>query len=514
MQCTGKETSRDEYKPITYKTIAEALFDNYESIYDINLDTHEFKTYYQSENYQELSLARRGDDFFRALPKALNRLIHPDDCEEVLRGLQKETLQKAFDGKKYYTLIYRIMSEGKSIYHQLRAIRQPAGDGIHVLMGIKNIDSVMQYQAAHEEQIRAMKEKEHNHIEAVLASAAGYIEANLTDNIVLERSISRRNDPEKQLMEVPPEYLFDTYDGLQKWITDHLIVHNQSKYSEVSSSAYLLNMFWNGEKRASVLFTSLSETGGKMECRAVFYLYKEETSGNVHVFSVIYDLTEQQRKEKEREELETALQNSRIRNSTSQMQPHFLYNALGSIQEVILIDPKYASDLLGDFTVHLRSCVRAMASDAPIRFAEELKNIKAYVNIEKMRLGKKLSVVYDVETMGFDVLPLSIQPIVENAIRHGIHNRGKAGGTVILRTREEADGWIVKVEDNGIGFDTAAFLNETEKVKKDSTGIHNIRFRLETIMGAKVEFDSKVGKGTTVTVRIPRRESTDESDNR
>ena len=85
---------------------------------------------------------------------------------------------------------------------------------------------------------------------------------------------------------------------------------------------------------------------------------------------------------------------------------------------------------------------------------------------------------------------------------------------MILRTREEADGWIVKVEDNGIGFDTAAFLNETEKVKKDSTGIHNIRFRLETIMGAKVEFDSKVGKGTTVTVRIPRRESTDESDNR
>lgn len=501
-------------KPITYKVIAEALFDNYESIYDVNLDTHKYKTYYQSEDYQELRLSRKGDDFFKELPVALDRLIDPEDRDYVLEGLQKECLEKVFQTNKYHQLVYRIISREKEIYHQLRAIRQTAEDGTHILMGVKNIDSLMRTQKAHEEQIQAMKEKEHNHIEAVLASAAGYIEANLTGNCVLERSVSTRSNKGRQLKEVPREFIFNTYEELQRWITKYLVIRNKEKYSEVSSRSFLLNEFERGEKRASVLFSSISKNGTEMACRAVFYLYKEKKSGNVHVFAVIYDLTEQQRKEKEREELETALQDSRIRNSTSQMQPHFLYNALGSIQEVILIDPQYASDLLGDFTVHLRSCVRAMSSDEPIRFAEELKNIKAYVNIEKMRLGEKLSVVYDVENMEFDVLPLSIQPLVENAIRHGIHKRGMEGGTVTIRTWREEETSFVQVEDNGVGFDIKKLLEDVKEGKKDSTGLGNIRFRLEKIMGATVDVSSTVGKGTTVTVRIPGRESANESNNR
>ena len=189
------------------------------------------------------------------------------------------------------------------------------------------------------------------------------------------------------------------------------------------------------------------------------------------------------------------------------MHPHFLYNSLGSIQEVILIDPKYASDLLGDFTVHLRSCVRAMSSDDPIRFEEELKNIKAYVNIEKMRFGEKLSIKYDIETTDFNVLPLSIQPLVENAIRHGIYHRGRSGGTVALRTRKGRDEWVVQVEDNGVGFDIEKLTREIRDRKRDSTGLFNIRFRLEKILGATVELDSSIGLGTNVTIKIPKKEA-------
>ena len=496
-----------ENERISYKTIAEALFDNYESIYDVVLETGEYKTYFQSEEYQELRLAEKGSDFFADLPAAVERLIHQDDRERVLKKLSLGALREGCDKWKRYSFIYRIESDGRKVFHQLIAIKRYAADGVHILMGVKNIDTLVRYQIAHEEQIEAMKQKEHNHIEAVLSSAAGFVEANLTEDRVLERSVSNRADKNKQILEVPPGEYFKSYDLMRQWIADHIVIDKKERYRRVSGREFLLNIFEKGENRSSVLYTALSEGGREMICREIFYLYKEKVSGNIHVFSVIYDLTDQQRKEKEMAELENALMYSRIRNSTSQMQPHFLYNSLGSIQEVILIDPKYASDLLGDFTVHLRSCVRAMSSDDPIRFEEELKNIKAYVNIEKMRFGEKLSIKYDIETTDFNVLPLSIQPLVENAIRHGIYHRGRSGGTVTLRTRKGRDEWVVQVEDNGVGFDIEQLTREIRDRKRDSTGLFNIRFRLEKILGATVELDSSIGLGTTVTIKIPKKEA-------
>ena len=230
-------------------------------------------------------------------------------------------------------------------------------------------------------------------------------------------------------------------------------------------------------------------------------------------FRVIYDLTEHQRREKERQELERELQMSRIRNFTSQMQPHFLYNALGSIQEIVLDDPEYASDLIGDFTVHLRSCIRAMASDRLIPFDQEIANIRAYVNIEKMRFGEKLRVVYDFKKTDFQILPLSIQPLVENAIRHGIYQRGAEGGTVTVRSREQSDAWIVEVEDDGVGFDVEQSHRESASGKKDSTGLKNLIFRLDKVMNADVCIRSEIGKGTKVTVSIPKGGSINEGDN-
>ena len=223
-------------------------------------------------------------------------------------------------------------------------------------------------------------------------------------------------------------------------------------------------------------------------------------------FCVIYDLTEQQRREKEMQELETALQMSRIRNFTSQMQPHFLYNALGSIQEIVLEDPQYASELIGDFTTHLRSCIRAMASDTPLPFSQELENIRAYVNIEKMRFGDKLKVIYNITAEDFAILPLSIQPLVENAIRHGIYGRGPQGGTVTIRTRGESKAWVIEIEDDGIGFDVNGFLNGQLPWKTDATGLKNLIFRLDKVMGARVKIASAVGKGTKVKVLVPKGE--------
>ena len=492
---------------VTYKMIAEALFENYESIYDINLETLDYKTYFQSDFYQELKLAKEGRNFFEALPIGVERIIAPEDQEYVSRMLEKDMIIARLMKEKYHRLVYQIQSGKETIYHQLTATSQEADDGMHILMGIKNIDDLIRQKIAHGKEVESMREKEHNHMEAILAGAAAYMEANLTQNIVLEKAVGHQDELHKKIKDIPEVIEIPSYDKMQEWIGDHLVVENRERYLQIGSRQYLMDCYLQGEKRASVSFTLYSEKGEIQPCKAVFYLYREKATGDLHVFCVIYDLTEQQKKEKELKALEEELVMSRIRNSTSQMKPHFLYNALGSIQELVLTEPQYASDLLGDFMVHMRSCVRAMANDEPIRFSEELKNIKAYVNIEKMRLEDKLDMQYDIEEDGFPVLPLCVQPLVENAIRHGIHKRGRKGGRVILRTRSDSQTWVVQVEDTGVGFDVAKMFREINREGKDSTGLSNIRFRLEKVMGGSMDIQSKEEEGTVVTIRIPKGES-------
>ncbi len=492
---------------VTYKMIAEAFFENYESIYDINLETLEYKTYYQSDFYQDLKLSKEGHNFFEALPAGIKRIIAPEDQEYVSNMLEKDTLIAGLKREKYYRLVYQIQSGNKTLYHQLRATFQEADDGMHILMGVRNIDDLIRQKIAHDKEVESMRQKEHNHMEAILASAAAYMEANLTQNIVLEKAVGHQDELHKKVRDIPDVTEIQSYERMQEWIGDHLVAENRERYLQIGSRKYLTECYLHGEKRASVSFSLYSERGDVQPCKAVFYLYREKATGDLHVFCVIYDLTEQQKKEKELNELEEELAMSRIRNSTSQMKPHFLYNALGSIQELVLTEPQYASDLLGDFMVHMRSCVRAMANDEPIRFTEELKNIKAYVNIEKMRLGEKLDMQYDIEEDGFMVLPLCVQPLVENAIRHGIHKRGRKGGVVILRTRSEKRAWVIQVEDTGVGFDSEKMLHEIESGAKDSTGLSNIRFRLEKVMGGSMDIKSREGEGTVATIRIPKGES-------
>ena len=157
-----------------------------------------------------------------------------------------------------------------------------------------------------------------------------------------------------------------------------------------------------------------------------------------------------------------------------------------------------------------------MENDNTIPFSQELANIKAYVNIEEMRLGEKLHVIYEIGPDNFPIIPLSVQPIVENAIRHGVFERGDEGGMVIIRTIEKEDSWIITVDDTGVGFDVDSLntiLNSPEGI---STGLKNLIFRLEKLMGAEVSFESDIGSGTTVKILIKKdfnkEESTDERD--
>lgn len=357
---------------------------------------------------------------------------------------------------------------------------------------------------AYRDELASEQQRSNNYLQAVLATALAYIDANLTADRVFVKSSDRNGNTAPHIRPIPTTDEISSYSDLQAWICDNLVCGGNDRYRRISSREYLLRCFERGDGRASVMF-SVASGEGPVPCREIFYLYRDHATDEVHVFCVIYDLTDEQRRDKELAELKQELDMSRIRNSTSQMKPHFLYNALGSIQEVILTDPEKAAGLLEDFTVHLRSCIKAMDSDRPIPFVQELENIKAYTNIERMRFGDRLRVNFELEETGFSVLPLTVQPLVENAIRHGVYQRGAAGGTVTLRTWAEDDVWVVQVEDTGVGFDVGRCWAELQLDGVDSTGLRNIRLRLEKIMGAMLDVTSTVGVGTTATIRIPRR---------
>lgn len=241
----------------------------------------------------------------------------------------------------------------------------------------------------------------------------------------------------------------------------------------------------------------------------------ENSSGVKYGYSVVVDITEYVKKQKivrqEYKQLEQNLEMMRIQNSASQMQPHFLYNALSSIREVILIEPEYASDIICDFTAYLRACIRTMQHGDLISIKQEISNIQAYVNIEKMRMGKRLKVIYDIESEDFKIVPLSIQPLVENAIRHGIYPKGRKGGTIIVKIRTYRNYNIITIKDNGVGFDYQKVRDEVEQGKRDSIGLDNVMYRLNKRLQARVTIKSKIGEGTVISVSVQREGESNES---
>ncbi len=335
--------------------------------------------------------------------------------------------------------------------------------------------------------------------DAILTNCLGFVEANVTDGIVIDMSEIRyvsENLPDE--LRVAPDKIVK-FDDLMLWISENTSVPNRERYDLVNNSEYLLSRYNNGERMVEFFFST--NVSSKLRCRTMFYLYEDKFDHKVHAFCIVHDVTETHKNEKEIKELTGELREAKIKNSTSQMQPHFLYNALASIREIILEDPQYASDLVYDFTKYLRACIRSMSNDNFVSFDQELENIKAYVNIEKMRFGDKLRIETDIGVSDFKIVPLSIQPLVENAIRHGIYHRGSAGGTVTVKTFEEDGNVVIQVIDDGVGFDYKKVEEEIKTGKRDSSGIENIKFRLEKMMKATVEIESEPNKGTVVTVR-------------
>ena len=203
------------------------------------------------------------------------------------------------------------------------------------------------------------------------------------------------------------------------------------------------------------------------------------------------------RLEAEKNIVEAQLKDSRISIMLSQIQPHFIYNTLGTIERMCLKNPEKAFELVRNFSLYLRGNFSELDSVTPIRFAEELKHVEYYVNIEKVRFPD-MNIEYDVKTTDFVLPALSVQPLVENAIKHGLM-RLETGGTVLIRSYETPTHFCIEVKDDGVGFDTSAPVDAKKHV-----GLRNIRGRLKAMVNGELLLESEVNVGTKAVIMIPK----------
>jgi len=148
-----------------------------------------------------------------------------------------------------------------------------------------------------------------------------------------------------------------------------------------------------------------------------------------------------------------------------------------------------------------------LESAKPIPFENELNHTISFLNLENAMYGEALHVIYDIQTKNFKIPALTMQPIVENAVKHGIGKK-EGGGTVTISTKETDSGYLVIITDDGAGFDSEKTANGIYSTDGEPhIGINNVRLRLSAQCGGSLEIESKPGAGTTAVILIPKTNS-------
>ena len=180
-----------------------------------------------------------------------------------------------------------------------------------------------------------------------------------------------------------------------------------------------------------------------------------------------------------------------------QMRPHFIYNTLISIHDLCKLNPQMAQLVTVDFTNYLRKNFSAVASDSAIPFSAELEHTRAYLAVEQALHDDMLVVDWNTAFTRFRLPPLTLQPIVENAVKHGMDPDAEPL-YISIRTRHTDSGAEITVEDTGPGF-------APDDESKPHTTLHNIRQKLEMMCGGSMTILPRKEGGTVVTVTIPDR---------
>ncbi|MBU8598680.1 hypothetical protein CHH78_20950 [Shouchella clausii] len=196
----------------------------------------------------------------------------------------------------------------------------------------------------------------------------------------------------------------------------------------------------------------------------------------------------------------------------AQIQPHFLFNALNAVAALNETDLDQMHDLLQEFSDFLRAKFQFQNMDELVPLEEELSLVRSYLYIEKVRFEERLEIDWQVEDSDIKVPFLSIQPLVENAIRHGIMKRPH-GGKVLIQVANNKTHAVVSVEDDGVGMDDVQQqrILERKAASRSGVGLINTDQRLKRHFGTGLQIDSEKGKGTKVSFHVKHRNRENET---
>lgn len=180
----------------------------------------------------------------------------------------------------------------------------------------------------------------------------------------------------------------------------------------------------------------------------------------------------------------------------SQIQPHFMYNTLTTIKALCRVDPDLASKTITNFADYLRGNMDFASLETTIPLERELKHTKIYTEIEALRFDN-ITFEFKIEDENFNIPALCIQPMVENAVRHGV--RSKKDGHILIHTYSDENYHNIVIKDNGKGFDNAQFNGSRTHI-----GLLNTQMRIERLVNGKFEVESVPDQGVTITMRIPK----------
>ena len=195
---------------------------------------------------------------------------------------------------------------------------------------------------------------------------------------------------------------------------------------------------------------------------------------------------------------EKELEESRARAMTLKISPHFISNIMSSIVALCYSNVQKAGDLATKFARYLRDNYTDMTEETMIPFSQELEHIRNYLAVEQVRFAG-LRVEYDVPVQHFLVPTLTVQPLVENAVRHGISKRSDASGTVRISSFETQNDYVICIADDGVGYHPAP-----ENDGKKHVGIANAKTRLTLLCAGELTVTEQPGQGTVCEIRIPK----------
>lgn len=199
--------------------------------------------------------------------------------------------------------------------------------------------------------------------------------------------------------------------------------------------------------------------------------------------------------------LEQEVADMRVEMLLSQIKPHFIFNVLSTIKYLCMEkNMEEAEAAVDELSIYLRQNVDSMNGRNLVPVEEEIKRVKNYIQLEQRRFEDQISVSYDLQEEGFMIPSFTLQPLVENAIKHGITKQRNGGHIQIITGKTEQE-YYVCVEDDGVGYDPEQVVNDGQK----HIGIDNVRKRLQSLCGGTLDIYSQPGKGCKVQIQIKNR---------